>query len=569
MPTLQSITIRMYYTGFGDCFLLTFRYQDNSAKTLWIDFGAKNGKSEPMRVIARHIKKYLTDAGMVTPTGKPFVDVLAITHEHQDHISGFKQAAAELGLDDEDPTNDTLEIGQVWFAWTEDPKYGLAKEWRGHKQQTRQLLQKATQQVAAMAAAPAGLVSRLRMLAEFEFAARETDDDPDNQNPGTATVQNLDFDFATHDTYQRLIEKVGAENVRYLHPGHTDTDKNVQPGDIIGKVAGSVPGATTFPGITLFVLGPPEDLKIIRAGEPEWDNSLRVNGVGESHFAHADKDPDNTKPQDFWYYVRKAPFDEEFVLPIDIDRQTLPNEVVQAYHDQTPISQRLTKQFGELKKTDVFNSYFDKDQAWRQINTDYLMSTDDLGIKLNTGMNNTSLVLAMEIGQTDEVLFFSGDAEFGVWDDWEKDRVSPDRAGKRYYVWTLADPTNQNKPPRTVTVEDLMARTVFYKMGHHGSHNATPNKRGVAKLSNPHLHSMIPVDGARAKNLGWDIPYEKLTPRFGERIIPHIRADQATDASIADAQRLTDANPMPSGAVVAWSKDPTGNLYVDWTLTLP
>ncbi len=570
MPTLQSITIRMYYTGFGDCFLLTFRYSDNSAKTLWIDFGARSGKADGMRAIAKHLKQYLTDAGL-TRNGKPFVDVLAITHEHQDHISGFKQAAAELGLDDGNTDNDPLDIGQVWFAWTEDPDNDLAKAWRTHKQASRLALQKATQQVAAMAAAPAMLVSRLGMLAGFEFAAHETDDEADGQNPAAANAQRLNFDFALHNSYQALIEKVGRENVHYLRPGHTGPDKSIHPGDIIGKLAGSVPGATVFPGLTLFVLGPPEDLKIIRAGDPQWANSLRIDadafGIGESHFAHADKDPENTKPEDFWYYVRKAPFDEEFVLPIDLNSQKLPEGVTQSYHEQTPVSQRLTKQFGELKKTDVFNSYFNKDQAWRQINTDYLMGTDDLAIKLNTGVNNTSLVLAMEIGQTGEVLFFSGDAEFGVWDDWEKDRISPERVGKRQYTWTLPDAGNQNNPPRVVTVEDLMARTVFYKMGHHGSHNATPNTRGVDKLSNPHLHSMIPVDEAKAKRFAWnDIPYKELVPRFGGRTIPHIRSDKATDASIAEAQRLTDANPMPSGAVVAWSKDPTGNLYVDWKL---
>jgi hypothetical protein len=575
MPTLQSITIRMYYTGFGDCFLLTFRYSDNSAKTLWIDFGARSGKADRMRVIARHLKQYLTDAGL-TRNGKPFVDVLAITHEHQDHISGFKQAAAELGLDDENPANDPLDIGQVWFAWTEDLDNDLAKVWRTHKQKSRLSLQKATQQVAAMAAAPAMLVSRLGMLAGFEFAAHEPDDDTDEQDSTTGNAQQLNFDFALHNSYEALIAKVGRENVHYLRPGHTDADKTVHPGDIIGKMAGSVQGATVFPGTTLFVLGPPEDLKIIRAGDPEWSNSLRADadtdtfGIGESHFSHADKDPAYSGQESFWYYVRKAPFDEEFVLPIDLDRQKLPDGVTRSYHQQTPVSQLLTKQFGELKKTEVFNSYFDKENAWRQINTDYLMSADELAIKLNTGVNNTSLVLAMEIGQTGEVLFFSGDAEFGVWDDWDKDRSSPDRVGKRQYTWTLPDHSDQTRPPRIVTVEDLMARTVFYKMGHHGSQNATPNTRGINKLSSPHLHSMIPVDHEKALSFGWDkIPFADLLTELNRRHVPHIRADEATDASIAEAQRLTNTNPMPSGATVAWSKDPTGNLYVDWKINLP
>ncbi len=571
----------MYYTGFGDCFLLTFRYSDDTAKTLWIDFGARSGKADRMQTIAQHLKKHLTDEGL-TRAGKPFVDVLAITHEHQDHISGFKQAAAELGLDDDDPANDPIGIGQVWFAWTEDPNNDLAKVWRIHKQTSRQSLQKAVQQVAAMAAAPAALTGRLAMLAGFEFATKEGDaglaDLGLGAGPGTngAEDQLAALDFALNESYEKLIRKVGPGNVHYLRPGHTAADKTVQPGDVIGADVASPTGITVFPGMTLFVLGPPEDLSIIRAGEPaDWTNSLQADtsagefGFGQSHFAYGEENPGQKKREDFWYYVRKAPFDEEFVLPVDFETHTLPDGAVQSNREQpTPVSRQLQNQFGRFQKTDVFKTYFNQKQAWRQINADYLMSADDLAIKLNTGMNNTSLVLAMEIGQTGEVLFFSGDAEFGVWDDWDKDSSSPDRVGKRQYTWTLPDRNDQTKPPRVVTVEDLMARTVFYKMGHHGSQNATPNTRGIKKLSNPHLHSMVPVDHEKAVSFGWDkIPFEPLLTELNRRDIPHIRADEATAENLATARALSDANPLPSGAVVGWDKDPDGNLYVDWKLT--
>ena len=581
MQTLQSITVRMYYTGFGDCFLLTFRYSDHTAKTLWIDFGARTGKADRMKLVAKHLKKHLTDEGL-TRHGKPFVDVLAITHEHQDHISGFKQAAAELGLDDDKSDNDPINIGQVWFAWTEDPNNDLAKIWRVHKQKSRQSLQRVVQQVAAMAAAPPALTGRLAMLAGFEFAATESDDDlPNGLNAAPATnAQNLNFDFTLNDSYAKLIKKVGPDNVHYLRPGHTADDKTVKPGDVIGETVASPAGITVFPGMTLFVLGPPEDLSIIRAGEPaDWTNSLQADtsagefGFGQSHFSYDSKNPAHASQHDFWYYVRKAPFDEEFVLPIDFETHSLPDGAIQSYREQpTPVSRQLQNQFDKFGKTAVFKTYFSKKQAWRQINTDYMMSADDLAIKLNTGMNNTSLVLAMEIGQTGEVLFFSGDAEFGVWDDWEKDRISPDRVGKRHYTWTLPDPNNRNKPPRVVTAEDLMARTVFYKMGHHGSQNATPNTRGIDKLKNPHLHSLIPVDHKKAASFGWDkIPFEPLLTKLTDRHIPHVRADQSA-ADLAVARALTV--PLPSGAVVTWDKDPNSNdedpnsnLYVDWKLT--
>lgn len=587
MSQLTSVSVRMYYTGFGDCFLLTFWYEEpttpatKKGKTLWIDFGARAEKSVRMQEIARHLKAHLTDQGL-TRNGKPFVDVLAITHEHQDHISGLKQARDELA---------GIDIGQVWFAWTEDPKDEMAKAWRTHKKQTRESLQKAVQQVrqevsqlteqvslhsAELASATdkshkaeikarleatdhtakmaAGLADRLNLMAGFEFAATETAEDADNPS----------LDFSVNENYDRLIEKVGKDNVRYLRPGYTEPSQTVVPGHIIGEGLTSVPSPTIFPGLKLFVLGPPRNLTVMRASEPEdWQSSLRADtttnefNFGQSNFADALDSAD----KDFWYYVQKAPFDEEFVMPIDLKTQKLPpSAALNIQENQTAVSRQVQKNFDILTQTKAFQTYFDPIQTWRQINADYLSTADALAIQLNTGVNNTSLVLAIEIDETNEVLFFSGDAEFGVWDDWESDQKKP--AKQRQYTWTL--PTN---PARAVTVEDLMSRTIFYKMGHHGSQNATPNTRGITKLSSPHLHTLIPVDEAKAKKFRWDrIPFKDLLTVLDNRQVPYIRADQSRmNLDVARSRQ----KPLPSGSTVDWAVDDTGNIYVDWMLTLP
>jgi glyoxylase-like metal-dependent hydrolase (beta-lactamase superfamily II) len=57
-----------------------------------------------------------------TTDGK--LDVLVVTHEHWDHLSGFLQAQAIF---------EKLEIGEVWVAWTEDPDDELATELRARK----------------------------------------------------------------------------------------------------------------------------------------------------------------------------------------------------------------------------------------------------------------------------------------------------------------------------------------------------------------------------------------------------------------------------------------------------
>ena len=68
-------------------------------------------------------------------------------------------------------------------------------------------------------------------------------------------------------------------------------------------------------------------------------------------------------------------------------------------------------------------------------------------------INNTSLVLAIELSKSKKVLLFAADAQRGNWKSWAE------------HEW--------KEGSTTVTVRDLLGRTVLYKVGHHGSHNAT------------------------------------------------------------------------------------------------
>lgn len=74
------------------------------------------------------------------------------------------------------------------------------------------------------------------------------------------------------------------------------------------------------------------------------------------------------------------------------------------------------------------------------------------------------LAIAIELVESGKVLLFPGDAQFGNWNSWKR------------LKWTiqLADGTSKE-----VLIDDLLKRTVFYKVGHHGSHNATLRKSGL------------------------------------------------------------------------------------------
>jgi beta-lactamase superfamily II metal-dependent hydrolase len=72
---------------------------------------------------------------------------------------------------------------------------------------------------------------------------------------------------------------------------------------------------------------------------------------------------------------------------------------------------------------------------------------------MNNATNNASLVLAFELSKGGKVLLFVGDAQAGNWRSWSEDKFDDEGT--------------------EVTAEDLLGRTVLYKVGHHGSHNAT------------------------------------------------------------------------------------------------
>ena len=106
----------MYRQGLGDCFLLT--YSDGSDEShLLIDCGVLKGTAEPE-------KKMQAVAQNVHEATNGHLDRLVVTHEHWDHLSGFLQAQTIF---------DTVEVGEVWLAWTEDPDDELAAELRKHK----------------------------------------------------------------------------------------------------------------------------------------------------------------------------------------------------------------------------------------------------------------------------------------------------------------------------------------------------------------------------------------------------------------------------------------------------
>ena len=163
---------------------------------------------------------------------------------------------------------------------------------------------------------------------------------------------------------------------------------------------------------------------------------------------------------------------------------------------------------------------------WRTIDDDWMQQAETLALYLDTFTNNSSLVLAIELVASGKVLFFAADAQTGNWSSWAT--------------------VNWGQPG--VTTDDLLARTVFYKVGHHASHNATL-VAAFEKMGTPELVALIPVnkkDPNITKPNGWKMParnlFKRLKEKTGNRVLQ------------MDCVNPPECNPDAAPAKAAWKK---------------
>jgi hypothetical protein len=400
MPRLDApadgVTVRMFRQGHGDCFLLAFP-RPNSPKPCYvlIDCGMKPGSQN----FLKH-KKALRDVVLedLHEACGGHLDLVILTHEHQDHLNGIWSK--------NDPPFEGFEIDEAWLAWTEDPDNELANRLRQrHKDQLLSLVA-ARRQLALAVGNNAGL-QRLDQMLAFELGG-------DDVTPVEAVL-------AAASDPEKSVNKQGLKLVKdkamkkrgcfYLSPG----------GEAI-EIEGTH-------GVRAFILGPPEDKDLIADEDPVGDEGFPREhsfSFGEAARVHSGE--------------RLAPFRRHYCEPA-ADAFREPGSFFNTHYGVK----------ADDDNTDGVETA--NGAAWRRIDTEWLYSAETLAIKLNTGINNTSLAIAFELPQSKKVLFFAADAQRGNWFSW-KDVEFQDGTS-------------------TVDARNLLARAVLYKVGHHGSHNAT------------------------------------------------------------------------------------------------
>lgn len=170
----------------------------------------------------------------------------------------------------------------------------------------------------------------------------------------------------------------------------------------------------------------------------------------------------------------------------------------------------------------VGQTYDEPQEAWRRIDDDWLSAFGQLALALDNDTNNTSLVIAIECAKTRDVLLFVGDAQMGNWLSWSK--VSFEVPGRL----------------TPCPARELLCRTVFYKVGHHCSHNATLKNDGLELMTRDNLVAFIPLDITTAKKKGkhgWDMPagplFKALRNKANERVVISDKNEQPSAEAIA------------------------------------
>ena len=357
------LTIRSYQVGFGDCFLLSFRYHDASERHVLIDFGSTG---LPEGAPATRMMDIAKDIAARTQ-GK--LHAVVATHRHKDHISGFATKTNGRGTGD---LIASLKPDIVVQPWTEDPA----------------LDPNATGPVPGGAAPSGRALHRVKTLGLMQaVAAQALREAKRSRSFEKAVAAQLAFlgedNLANLSAVKNLMSM--APN-RYVNFG---SDSGLEP---------------VLPGVKVRVLGPPT--------------------VDQSDTIRKQRSRD---PDEFWQF--QATF-------------------WQFQADATRVAQGRSQRKPALFPRYVASSGpdFPIDARWLVYHARLIRGEQLLQIvrMLDDAMNNTSVILLLEVG--DKRLLFPGDAQIENW----------------------AFALSKNE------IRSLLATVTVYKVGHHGSLNATP-----------------------------------------------------------------------------------------------
>lgn len=459
MSNIDSVKIRMYRHGFGDCFLVRFFKGDKLAFKMLIDCGLKHNDSVEGLSISDVVNDIKKEVEIKKGTKKILhLDALVVTHEHWDHVSAFKP---------EKKLFDSFDIDQIWMAWTENPKDKVAQQINARLTENVTALGIAAKRLDKVTATKkkAGFYNNA-FLGKQLLCVRENFNNAlgsllDFYGPFAATTttpsgikikDNYDISPETQKAFDHIKNKLakGKSAIKYFNPG-----------TLIEK-------QELLPGVRIYVMGPPKDAQI--------NKDLPSTGAAKEVYFSLN----NASMTGFVKGVLKS------------------SGVEQGFDDGSPFANAGIVNETEAKNHPFYKkTYFDKSEAWRTIEEDWLDMAGSLALQMDNDTNNTSLVLAIELIDSGKILLFPADAQVGNWLSWHD------------HTWKV----KEGNKTKEVTATDILDKTVFYKAGHHASHNATLKELGLELMNDEELVVFIPEKEDQYNG----IPYTDLIDRLYEK----------------------------------------------------
>ncbi len=391
---------------------------------------------------------------------------------------------------------DQIDVDNVWVAWTENPSDPDAQDLKVFEEDlmeavalsSRALIDN-TSPVAAERQALKDAGQGARSLLQFLGELPE----------GNAPL-GFDFKAPLDLTMDYACKKAGGP------PEFLEPEQVIEP--------------AWLPGVRFYVLGPPRSkTALTNLGSHQSPELYHL----AAQFSHALATSGRFCASDLAYGPYRDALDPA-------DRQ--------AFDSTLPFDARFRYELDDRENRERFLAEYDDPTAdWRRIDYDWLAGADDLALQLDNVTNNTSLVLAIELVADERVLMMVADAQLGNWLSWDA------------LTFEVPQP---NGTIKNVKAEDLLKRAALYKVGHHSSHNATINDRGLELMQRDDLVAIIPVDSTLAHNKKphpWIMPadalYTALIRKAAGRVLrsdtgwPAEKPDSMTDAEWA----ATKANP--------------------------
>jgi ribonuclease BN (tRNA processing enzyme) len=439
----KKVEIRSYNVGFGDCFLLTFHYAKDSTKQVLIDFGSTSPPKDDTD-LSGVAKMIAADCG-----GK--LDAVVATHRHKDHIGGF--ATNSKGTASGDVIRKLADAGKALVVqpWTEDPDAPTDSTGRKGRKgaagpSTKALYLSQLEHMHTFAAAVARESKRFS-AADMDAAVGEpmfraetvgTEREPGDDDIEESRRDTVATDLAGTATTKSLVRKlgfIGEDNVKNLA-----AVKNLQEMGrkheylSFGKTTAL---ETVLPGVKVHVLGPPT--------------------IDQSDAVQKQRSSD---PKEFWM-LRKQMWESR--------RQFWQMQAATVADAAGGAAGPIFPGVKPLQEIPRPSRWF-----VRRIRGARAKQLLELVLIMDQAMNNTSVILLFEVGK--KKLLFPGDAQI---ENWEFALENPDEKTKN-------------------RIRDLLADVDFYKVGHHGSRNATPKtlwnlftKRSTDEKDPNRLRTMI------------------------------------------------------------------------------